>query len=328
MLCDVQMLELVFESFDLPAAYLCHNATLASFASGRPTSLVVDMGASATRCVPVVDGYALHRSTVATRRGGMYLDQVFAEALHIDFSAVSADKAAGDTKKRRRDNGGKRAAPGASRVLTPWYESAGTLSTAPGAGVSPADVSASFRNMHCSDTLRDMRHWMCFVPPSRELAVLTPSSQLASSTAHEYNLAGIIASIPPYELPDGTAVHPCSEATLVTDQHLFNPVFASALKKSSRTVHSLLTHNDSSNGKKPLHSGEYDLHFDDEADLAGLVLQAVLKADVDARKELLSNVLVVGGGALTDGVAPRLQSDLSSLLPSHAKVQDKCPSCD
>jgi actin-related protein len=91
-------------------------------------------------------------------------------------------------------------------------------------------------------------------------------------------------------------------------------------------VHNLL--NSQPKELKALHNGEYHTFYDDEADLAGLVMQAVLKADVDARKELLGNIVVVGGGALTDGVVPRLQSDLAGILPNHIKVNGTSVSID
>mmetsp|Transcript_19440 Transcript_19440/g.36237 ORF Transcript_19440/g.36237 Transcript_19440/m.36237 type:complete len:502 (+) Transcript_19440:142-1647(+) len=333
------LMELLFEKFDLPATHLCHNATMASFASGRPTSLIVDLGAAATRCVPVVDGYTLHRSAVATHRGGLYFDQVFAEALQVDFSGVSSDMTRANSKKRGRDNGNR--AP--QVALKPWFEcdKGGTVCSNV-VGDSFA-VSSFFRRMHCLDIVRDMRGWMCFVPPTREKSPVSrvaagfskkPSSLSSSSAAMSlssavaaiavsedgYDLSNIIASIPPYELPDGTQVQSTDEASLVIDQHLFNPHFAtSSLKKTSRIVHNLL--NIQVKQKKPLLGGEYHISYDNEVDLAGLVMQAVLNADVDARKELLGNILVVGGGALTDGVTLRLQSDLASMLPSHVKAK-------
>ena len=305
---------------------------MASFASGRPTSLVVDLGASASRCVPVVDGYALHRSAVATHRGGMYFDQAFAEALQVDFNGVSSDMVG---------NGKKRARTGSSAgqvTINPWYECA--RATICAAGDSVPTPTSSFRRMHCLDTVRDMRHWMCFVPPSKQKSPVSlggVGGKKSSSTAVSlttlpimddgYDLSGIVSSIPSYELPDGTKVQSCNDATLVIDMHLFNPNFASSsLKKTSRMVHNLL--NSKPKELKALHNGEYHTFYDDEADLAGLVMQAVLKADVDARKELLGNIVVVGGGALTDGVVPRLQSDLAGILPNHIKVNGTSVSID
>lgn len=41
---------------------------------GRPTSLIIDFGARATRIIPVVDGFTLNKSIVSTNRGGNWID--------------------------------------------------------------------------------------------------------------------------------------------------------------------------------------------------------------------------------------------------------------
>jgi actin-related protein len=55
-----QLTELMFEKYNVPALYLAKNASLAAFANGRPTCLVVDSGATHTSAVPVHDGYPFH----------------------------------------------------------------------------------------------------------------------------------------------------------------------------------------------------------------------------------------------------------------------------
>lgn len=42
--------------------------------TGRPTSLIIDFGAQATRIIPVVDGFTLNKSIVSTARGGNWID--------------------------------------------------------------------------------------------------------------------------------------------------------------------------------------------------------------------------------------------------------------
>lgn len=54
-----ELAELMFEKYRVPALYLAKNASLAAFANGRPTCLVVDSGATHTSAVPVHDGYFL-----------------------------------------------------------------------------------------------------------------------------------------------------------------------------------------------------------------------------------------------------------------------------
>lgn len=44
-----KMVELLFEKFSPPALFLAKNSVLSSFAVGRPSSLVIDCGASGAR---------------------------------------------------------------------------------------------------------------------------------------------------------------------------------------------------------------------------------------------------------------------------------------
>jgi len=69
-----QYLELLFETFGCNAAYLARNATLAAFAAGRASALVVDCGAGTTSVSPVVDGYVLTKGIRTSRRGGDHVD--------------------------------------------------------------------------------------------------------------------------------------------------------------------------------------------------------------------------------------------------------------
>ena len=64
------MLETLFESLSAPAAYIAPSAMLSSFAYGRQTALVVDIGHTGSRVAPLVDGYLLHNGSVRSGRGG------------------------------------------------------------------------------------------------------------------------------------------------------------------------------------------------------------------------------------------------------------------
>lgn len=61
-----KMIELMFETYNVPAVFVAKNAVLSSFAMGRQTSLVVDMGHDATvgTCV-VSDFYMSWRVSIA-----------------------------------------------------------------------------------------------------------------------------------------------------------------------------------------------------------------------------------------------------------------------
>ena len=70
------MLEALFESLSAPAAYIAPSSMLSSFAYGRQTSLVVDIGHTGTTVTPVFDGYCLSHGCVSSGRGGAWLGNV------------------------------------------------------------------------------------------------------------------------------------------------------------------------------------------------------------------------------------------------------------
>lgn len=63
-------LEIMFESFAVPAMYLAKEAVLAAFAAGRSTALVLDIGGATAQAVPVCEGFALHRGFKSSGYGG------------------------------------------------------------------------------------------------------------------------------------------------------------------------------------------------------------------------------------------------------------------
>eukprot|EP00557_Chaetoceros_sp_GSL56_P009971 CAMPEP_0176476402 /NCGR_PEP_ID=MMETSP0200_2-20121128/31_1 /TAXON_ID=947934 /ORGANISM="Chaetoceros sp., Strain GSL56" /LENGTH=592 /DNA_ID=CAMNT_0017872065 /DNA_START=117 /DNA_END=1895 /DNA_ORIENTATION=- len=68
-----QMLEILHESLCAPATFIAPSPMLASFASGRQTSLVVDIGSGGTRVTPIVDGLILQQAQRRNGRGGDWM---------------------------------------------------------------------------------------------------------------------------------------------------------------------------------------------------------------------------------------------------------------
>jgi actin-related protein len=60
--------EIMFESLGAPALFFAKSPMLQAFSMGRASALVVDIGATATRVVPVVDGHTLHSACTAWAR--------------------------------------------------------------------------------------------------------------------------------------------------------------------------------------------------------------------------------------------------------------------
>lgn len=56
-----ELMELAFEGLNVPAFYLANSTVLSSFSAGKPTSLIVDVGASQASAIPIVDGFVLRK---------------------------------------------------------------------------------------------------------------------------------------------------------------------------------------------------------------------------------------------------------------------------
>jgi len=56
------------------------------------------------------------------------------------------------------------------------------------------------------------------------------------------------------------------------------------------------------------------------ASLSDLIYTSIASTDVDARRELFSNIFIVGGGSLIEGVSQRLVYELNEIIPSYLKV--------
>ncbi|KAK7073895.1 Actin, alpha skeletal muscle [Halocaridina rubra] len=54
-----KMVQIMFESFNMPATYICIQAVLSLYASGRTTGEVCDSGDGVSHMVPVYEGFAL-----------------------------------------------------------------------------------------------------------------------------------------------------------------------------------------------------------------------------------------------------------------------------
>ena len=78
-----EMIEIIFEKFNSPAAYIAIQAILSLYASGRTTGLVLDSGDGVSHSVPVYDGYyfghAVDRSDTAGRDVTEYLRRILTE---------------------------------------------------------------------------------------------------------------------------------------------------------------------------------------------------------------------------------------------------------
>jgi len=76
-----KLAEMCFEKLGVPALFFAKDAVLGAYATARATALVVDCGASSTRVVPVIDGWAEQGVMMTSPIGGDLLDAEFAKHL-------------------------------------------------------------------------------------------------------------------------------------------------------------------------------------------------------------------------------------------------------
>merc|ERR1712168_1234792 len=78
-----KMIQIMFENFQVPATYVCIQAVLSLYASGRTTGQVCDSGDGVTHMVPVFEGFALPhaigRLDMAGRDITLYLRKIMTE---------------------------------------------------------------------------------------------------------------------------------------------------------------------------------------------------------------------------------------------------------
>lgn len=143
-------------------------------------------------------------------------------------------------------------------------------------------LTPSFTQFHSLSLVRDIKQWMTFIP-------VDPTD--TDIVQH------VVSHIPAYELPDKTLVQPSNQLCLCADQIFFSSAKQTRQKSSIPST------------------------IDDINPLPTMIWNTVLKCDVDIRRELLNNIIPVGGGALIDGISQRITNELTTLAPASIKVK-------
>jgi actin len=89
-----KMAQIMFETFKVPAMYVCTQEALSLYCSARTSGLVVSCGAEVSHAVPVYEGYTLPHNILRLDVGGRNLDDYMMKIMNgrgYDFS-TSADR--------------------------------------------------------------------------------------------------------------------------------------------------------------------------------------------------------------------------------------------
>ena len=235
-----RLTQLLVEVFRVPAVYLENPQTLALYASGRTTGVVVDVGDTNVQVVPVYEGYALP---------------------HAVQSSASL--------------GGREVTDYLLKIMM--------------------ERGYSFTTTAERDIVVNIKETLCFVAPAR-------------FGKHEQGDGKEVT----YELPDGNVISIANELHRAPEV-LFQPSFIGSEVNYFAVARSFVGNHHNVCSHK--------MRVPQAFGLADLLFEAIMKCDVDIRKDLFGNVVLAGGGSCSRGLAERLQAELTSLAPSTMRVK-------
>ena len=300
-----------------------YSPTLAAFAAGRASALVVDCGGGSTSVVPVVDGYVLRTPIMRSSRGGEWLDDQVREVVEKQQSLQTSSSTPfkihpryAISKKRKKTSEGAEK-ESAKHSMEPSLNNVGLIKEkVDGSNISNSetgtpndsegkvfdedrvwttsvtkytDTHPSYERRCVLEVTRGLKEAMCGLPLIRfENAGL----------AHHLPVPGMPGS---YELPDGTVVQLTPELYRIPERLFDDPIESG-----------------SSTGNQ---SSRHQSHVA----LQKMVHQCVSNCDGDIRKEMIGNILLTGAGSQFKYFPERLQREVAATVPSLFKVKIICP---
>lgn len=285
-------LEIALEQFEFPGFYLASIPTCVSFALGRPSALVVDIGHDITSVTPVVDGMCLAKTTLKTHYAGNYL------STQLQHNITALEKEIIPLYKVK------------SKVLTQPTEQPNWIPK------QFENITKSFEDFQIEKTLQQLK----------ETLVKVPQDPITKDT--EYENAEELFPKRSYELPNGHTIELDGSRFELGDS-LFEPgnyeIDEYDAESGEPEIKSNIDYVPLKRAKKPTEEEEQE-----EAEkgserakrevpkfrgLADLTSHALSLVDVDIRAQLAHNIIVTGGSSLIPGLNDRLLNELNKNHP-------------
>lgn len=322
-----RLAEILLEKLETPAVFMPRNAILSAFSVGRATSLVVDVGAAKTCACAVHDGFVLRKSVRTSKIAGDYIDEHLLRLLETQIlpslkasSVDSANSENGDKDTKEASSSSSSANQASANQQKGGSENSKEITSQLSSGsVDPPKilrVPCTFRRKlaHDGSTQKQIN-----LKTTEELARIKPSfirlQQMPVLTDLEANVCRVWTEVPfveaqadeyakeEYELPDGTIVE-LGRERFRSPELLMRP------------------ETDMAYMKEKIPAAELDKG---SVSLPDVLKDSLQSAHVDLRRELVQQIMLVGGGAMIPGTIERLTKELALNLPSALKPRFLAP---
>lgn len=276
-----RLVQLVFEKVAAPACFVARDAVLASYASGRATSLVLMSGSQSTAAVPVVDGYVLQKGIVRNHAIG---GDAQSKAIANHLAARNID-------------------------VVPPYEF--KMRETPSGAMEPVfqrfpNTTLSYRSYRASAIIEDMKMALFSLEASRE-AALNPDS--TESTPYQ---------LPHHVTVEfGRDRFQVAEA-LFSPSCLYPHAPAAGDGPAIGTKEWLAKPGVE---LEPAHVVGVPGCRDDSLGVHEMIYKAIGLCDTDVRKDLWAGVVCSGGNLLHANFTRRLEAALAPIVPATVKAK-------
>lgn len=304
-------LEVLLEAMEFEGCYIAPTSTCVSFATGRSSCLVVDMGHDTCSVSPVLDGMTLSKSTRRNFLAGKYLNHLLEDYLKprdvIPLFAV--EKRRPVFKKKTFDY-----------TIDPSLYKYGNERG------FYQECKETLIHVSPHTTLEKMKPELEEMSKRSIEAPWTESIEFDNITRYGFGEELFIpqrSNIPDYwPVSTDGVIETCRndyvplKRTKPSGSNKQDTVTPSQSVEPSTPAEASNDVNE--NGKRTLEDGNTnsDESSNDILGIADLIYSSMMESDVDIRAALAHNVILTGGTSLIPGVSDRIMSEMNRRLPA------------